>query len=145
LLLRWRREARVALQRARLLAQRLEHREVDPEHLLLGLIEDPVVAVLLTAHDATTERIRARLLPFLMARAQGADAELPIGPRLDDVLAFADEERVGFGHRALSAGHMLLGLIKEDRGHSGLVLAECGVHLEPMRQRVLESLAALYP
>jgi ATP-dependent Clp protease ATP-binding subunit ClpA len=135
----------VALQRARVHARRLEHRQIDPEHLLLGLLEDPVIAVLLTGHQATTERIRARLLPFLLAHAGALAAEQPIGARLADVLALADEERVGFGHRALSAGHMLLGVIKEERGHSGLVLAECGIRLDPMRQRVLESLAALYP
>lgn len=134
------------LERARFHAQQLAHDAVEPEHLLLGLLEDPVIAVLLTGHAATTDRIRSRLIPILVVGTRDTEPEPPpMAGRLNETLAFADEERVGFGHEELSSLHLLLGLIREGDGVSGRVLAEFGVMLEPMRLRVLECLAALYP
>ena len=134
------------VERARFHAQRLGQAKVDPEHLFLGLLEDPVVAVLLSGHVTTPERIRSRLLPGLgFAARREPLASCRFGARLREAMAFAEEERVGFGHEELCPGHLLLGLIKEDRGVSGRILAECGVTLDDMRKRVLECLAAMYP
>jgi ATP-dependent Clp protease ATP-binding subunit ClpC len=127
-------------------AQRLGQSRVDPEHLFLGLLEDPVVAVLLTGHVTTPERIRSRLVPILGFEPRREPlTSCRYGRRLREAMAFAEEERIGFGHQALSPGHLLLGLIKEERGVSGRILAECGATLDDMRKRVLECLAAMYP
>jgi ATP-dependent Clp protease ATP-binding subunit ClpC len=51
------------------------------------------------------------------------------------VVVFAQDEARGLGHDYLGTEHLLLGLIREDRGAAASVLASAGVGQEDVRAR----------
>jgi ATP-dependent Clp protease ATP-binding subunit ClpC len=51
------------------------------------------------------------------------------------VVVFAQDEARGLGHDHLGTEHLLLGLIREDRGAAARVLASAGVGQEDVRAR----------
>jgi hypothetical protein len=63
------------------------------------------------------------------------------GVELRDVLASAQEEMVGLGHRRAQSCHLLLGLVKLDDSVAGRVLRSFGVGVEGARLEVLEFVA----
>src|SRR5260221_6728692 len=83
-----------ALQAAQQAAQTLQHATVDPEHLLLALLEQPegLVPTLLRRLEVQPEPLSARLHASLEARPQQVCGEPAVGPALRTVLICAVDE-----------------------------------------------------
>jgi ATP-dependent Clp protease ATP-binding subunit ClpB len=131
-----------ALQAAQQAALSLQHATVDPEHLLLALLEQPegLVPALLRRVEAQPEPLTARLRAALEARPkQVGGGEPTIGPQLRPVLTAAFEEMARLKDEYVSTEHLLLAIASQQQGEAARLLSEVGV----TRDRIYASLEAV--
>jgi ATP-dependent Clp protease ATP-binding subunit ClpB len=123
-------KAQEAVQAAQALADREGHQQIEPEHLLVALIEqeDGVVGALLAKLGARPEAIRRdaeaeiRRLP----KVSGASGQY-MSPRLKAVFdaAWAEMERLKDDY--CSTEHLLVAIAQDTDGPAGRVLRQAGV------------------
>src|ERR1700686_2945399 len=93
---RFTKRSQEALQAARQAAESLQHATLEPEHLLLALLEQPdgLVPALLRRMEVQPEPLSARVRGALDARPKqvGGGGEVSISPTLRNVLTGAFEE-----------------------------------------------------
>jgi ATP-dependent Clp protease ATP-binding subunit ClpB len=141
------RKSQAALQAAQSIAVRRGHPEVDGEHLLLALLEQPdgLVPRLLTAAGADVDRLRADLMAELdrrlSVRGPGAEpGQVMITQRLARLLDAADREAKRFKDEYVSVEQLLFALVEEGTGSAaGRLLAQQGVN----RDRLLSALTGV--
>jgi DNA-binding transcriptional regulator YhcF (GntR family) len=132
---------RKVLAMAREEAIRLQHDHVDTEHQLLGLLrgEGGGAVFILTRLSAEPERIRARTEESVRrGEARATLAKLPYTPRAKNVLEYAMGEARELNHSYVGTEHLLLGLLREEKGVAAEVLGRLGVTLEQARQVAME-------
>jgi ATP-dependent Clp protease ATP-binding subunit ClpB len=120
-----------ALQSAQTKALRYGHQEVDGEHLLLVLLEQPegLVPRLLGRMEAPTEALKAEVERELARRPKvsgpGAEAgKIYLTQRLQQILLRAEDEAKRLKDEYVSVEHLFLALIEEGSSSSlGRVLA----------------------
>ena len=132
-------EALAAAQQA---AQQLQHAAVEPEHLLLALLEqeDGLVPTLLRRLEVQPEPLAAQLHSSLENRPKqvgGADPQ--IGGALRTVLLAAFDEMSRLKDEYVSTEHLLLGLARQSQGEAARLLQQAGVTPE----RVYSTLEAV--
>ncbi|HEY0411340.1 MAG TPA: Clp protease N-terminal domain-containing protein, partial [Candidatus Dormibacteraeota bacterium] len=131
-----------ALQAAQQAAQSLQHPSVDPEHLLLALLEQPegLVPGVLRRLEVQPEPLAARLHSLLDARpTQLGAAEPGVGPALRTVLTGAFDEMGRLKDEYVSTEHLLLALAGQDQGEAARMLKAAGV----TRERIYGTLEAV--
>jgi ATP-dependent Clp protease ATP-binding subunit ClpB len=131
-----------ALQAAQQAAQTLQHAMVEPEHLLLALLEQPegLVPTLLRRLEAQPETISARLRASLESRPkQYGGGEPGIGQSLRAVLMAAFDEMNRLKDEYVSTEHLLLALAGQQQGEAARMLQEAGV----TRERIYAVLEAV--
>jgi ATP-dependent Clp protease ATP-binding subunit ClpB len=112
-------------------AERNGNSQVEPEHLLLGLLEqgDGVVPQVLTrlnmavgalAQQATSEINR-------LPRVSGSNVQVNVSPRLRTVLVGAHDELAQFGDEYVSTEHLLLALLDKAGGATQRILQQAGL------------------
>jgi len=125
------------------LASELNHAQVEPEHLLVSLLEQregvvPAILQKLNADPAATARAVRDYLSR-QSKAYGG-AEPSLSPRLRVVLDAAQSEARAMQDEYVSTEHLLLGLLSEPgRATSVDILKERGV----TRDKVLEALTSI--
>jgi ATP-dependent Clp protease ATP-binding subunit ClpB len=109
-----------ALQQAQNAALRYGHPEVDGEHLLLALLEQPdgLVPSLLNKMDVPADNVKAEVVSELEHRASvsgpGAEAgKIYVTQRLNRILMKAEEEAKRLKDEYVSVEHLVLVLIEE--------------------------------
>jgi hypothetical protein len=126
-------EIRRVLAHAREESIRLQHDYVGTEHILLALLRSPesAGAVLLRRMGLDTDNIQA-LVEGAVRRGKATIAlgELPYTSRAKKVLEFAMDERRLAGDETIYTDHVLLGLIREQKGIASEVLAVLEATLE---------------
>ena len=124
-------KAQEALQEAQAVAEKHEHQQVEPEHLLLALLEQS---------EGIIPQIFQKLgasLPNLTARVEEALGQIPkvygggtgqvyISPRLKKVLDSSFQEAERLKDAYVSTEHMLLAIIEEKGGAAGRILNSQG-------------------
>ena len=134
---------RRVLQMAREESARLHHEYVGTEHILLGLIRDGggVALAVLTNLGADPGLLRRRIEETVeRGRAEPqAGAELPYTSRAKLVLELAMSEARELNHPFVGTEHLLLGLLREEKG-AARVLVAAGVTLEQARAETLRLL-----
>ncbi len=126
-------KAQEALGFAQRFALRQGHQRLEPEHLALGLLEDPggTATVLLEAVGAKRETLRQHLEEELekLPKVEGGtgESELYASTRLNRALAHAEEEAKRLQDDYISVEHLLLGLAAETSG-VGKLLREQGAN-----------------
>ncbi len=136
---------RKVLAMAREEAIRLQHDYVGTEHILLGLIREGegVAAAVLTNLDGNLEEIHERVEESVRkGKATIALGELPYTSRAKKVLEFAMAEAREFNHSYVGTEHLLLGLLREEKGIAAQVLNSLGVSLEEARGETLKVLGS---
>jgi ATP-dependent Clp protease ATP-binding subunit ClpB len=131
-----------ALQAAQQAAQTLQHPTVDPEHLLLALLEQPegLVPGVLRRLEVQPEPLAARLRSTLDARPKQIGAAEPgVGPALRTVLMAAFDEMGRLKDEYVSTEHLLLALAGQDQGEAARMLKAAGV----TRERIYGTLEAV--
>ncbi len=140
---------RRVLQLAREEAARLHHEYVGTEHILLGLIREGegVAAAVLTNFNVDLEEVSAKIKETVKQGKAGARAgpDLPYTSRAKKVLEFSMMEARELNHRYVGTEHLLLGILREEKGIGAQVLTEAGVNLEEARGEVLRLLATEMP
>ena len=136
---------RKILAMAREEAIRLQHDYVGTEHILLGLIREGegVAAAVLTNLNVDLAQIHERVEESVRkGKATIALGELPYTSRAKKVLEFAMAEARDFNHSYVGTEHLLLGLLREEKGIAAQVLNSLGVTLEEARAETLKVLGS---
>ena len=140
---------RKVLAMAREEAQRLKHEYVGTEHILLGLIregEGVAAAVLQNLSvdlDEIQQKIEETVKKGKAAAATGPD--LPYTSRAKKVLELAMGEARDLSHGYVGTEHLLLGLLREEKGIAAQVLTDAGVNLDAAKAETLRLLGTELP
>ncbi|MBV9100917.1 MAG: AAA family ATPase, partial [Candidatus Dormibacteraeota bacterium] len=132
-------EALAAAQQA---AQHYQHAAVEPEHLLLALLEqvDGLVPALLRRMEIQPEPLQARVRALLDNRPkQVGGGEPQIGPQLRATLMSAFEEMERLKDEYVSTEHLLLGIVAQPQGEAATMLRQAGA----TRERIYATLEAV--
>jgi ATP-dependent Clp protease ATP-binding subunit ClpC len=134
---------RKVLAMAREEAVRLQHDYVGTEHILLGLIRegDGVAAEVLRSLAADLDDL-LRLVEenIRPGKSSAAIGELPYTTRAKKVLEYAMAEARELNHSYVGTEHLLLGLLREEKGLAARVLGELGIGLDEARAEMLKLL-----
>jgi ATP-dependent Clp protease ATP-binding subunit ClpB len=111
-------------------AQQLQHASVEPEHLLLALLEqeDGLAPTLLRRLEVQPETLAARVRASLENRPKqvgGGDPQ--VGSALRAVLMSAFDEMASLKDEYVSTEHLLLGLVAQPQGEASRMLQQAGV------------------
>src|SRR5690348_11716193 len=140
---------RKVLQMAREEAARLHHEYVGTEHILLGLIREGegVAAAVLTNLNVDLEEIQQKIEETVKKgkAAAAAGPDLPYTSRAKKVLELAMTEARELNHSYVGTEHLLLGLLREEKGIAAQVLTDAGVNLEQARAETLRLLGSEMP
>jgi ATP-dependent Clp protease ATP-binding subunit ClpC len=140
---------RKVLQMAREEAARLHHEYVGTEHILLGLIREGegVAAAVLQNLNVDLEEIQTKIEETVKKgkAAAAAGPDLPYTSRAKKVLELAMTEARELNHSYVGTEHLLLGLLREEKGIAAQVLNDAGVSLEQSRAETLRLLGSDMP
>ncbi len=132
-----------ALLRAQGLAQEQGHPSIEPEHLLLALLEqaDGVVPRLILQLGGDPQRLAGDVRQALARRpkAYGATAQVALSPAVSRILQAAEREAQGLRDEYVSTEHLLLALADSSAGEVARLLSGYGVN----REAVLRALQAV--
>jgi ATP-dependent Clp protease ATP-binding subunit ClpC len=139
---------RKVLAMAREEAVRLQHDYVGTEHILLGLIREgegvaaEVLRSLAADLDELLRLVEENVRP---GKASASIGELPYTTRAKKVLEYAMAEARELNHSYVGTEHLLLGLLREEKGLAAKVLGELGIGLEEARAEMLKLLGSEGP
>jgi ATP-dependent Clp protease ATP-binding subunit ClpB len=123
-------KAQEAVQAAQGLADREGHQQIEPEHLLLSLVEqeEGVVGALLAKLGARPEAIRRDVQAEIrrLPKVSGTSGQY-MGPRLKAVFDAAWAEMERLKDEYCSTEHLLVGIAQEGDGAAGRILRQAGV------------------
>jgi ATP-dependent Clp protease ATP-binding subunit ClpC len=133
-------QVRKVLGMAREEAIRLHHDYVGTEHILLGVIResDGIAAAVLAHLSVRPEQVKERIEESVRrGTAITTLGELPYTSRAKKVLEFSMAEARELDHSHVGTEHLLLGLLREEKGIAAEVLNQLGVTLEEARRQTL--------
>jgi ATP-dependent Clp protease ATP-binding subunit ClpC len=140
---------RKVLAMAREEAARLHHEYVGTEHILLGLIREGegVAAAVLQNLSVDLDEIQQRIEETVKKgkAAQTTGPDLPYTSRAKKVLELAMSEARELNHSYVGTEHLLLGLLREEKGIAAQVLTDAGVNLDAARAETLRLLGTEMP
>ncbi len=140
---------RKVLQMAREEAARLHHAYVGTEHILLGLVREGegVAVAVLTNLNVDLEEIQQKIEETVKKgkAAAAAGPDLPYTSRAKKVLELAMSEARELNHSYVGTEHLLLGLLREEKGIAAQVLTDAGVTLERARAETLRLASSEMP
>jgi ATP-dependent Clp protease ATP-binding subunit ClpC len=135
---------RKVLAMAREEAARLHHEYVGTEHILLGLIREGegVAAAVLQSLTVDLEEIQQKIEDTVKKgkAQQGTGPDLPYTSRAKKVLELAMSEARELNHSYVGTEHLLLGLLREEKGIAAQVLTDANVNLDAARAETLRLL-----
>ncbi|MBY8877872.1 Clp protease N-terminal domain-containing protein [Actinacidiphila acidipaludis] len=134
--------ARKAVIAAQEEARTSRHSAIEPEHLVLGLLDQPntFATNAFTALGATPEDIRAAVAtPGTEKKPLGG--HLPISPAAKKALQLVLREALRLGHNYIGTEHILLGVLSDDQERSARALNGLGVTHDLTEQWVVAALA----
>jgi ATP-dependent Clp protease ATP-binding subunit ClpC len=140
---------RKVLAMAREEAARLHHEYVGTEHILLGLIREGegVAATVLQNLNVELDEIQQKIEETVKKgkAAQTPGPDLPYTSRAKKVLELAMSEARELSHSYVGTEHLLLGLLREEKGIAAQVLTDAGVNLDAARAETLRILGTEMP
>ncbi len=138
--------AQEAAQRAAEIIQRYGHNQIDTEHILLALIEQPggvipqILEKMNVSSDALVERIDATLRASPKANIFGGGAgQIFITPRVKRIIDLANEEANRLKDEYISTEHIFLAILTERNTPAARILESAGL----TRDRVYDAIQDL--
>ena len=138
--------AQEAAQRAAEIIQRYGHNQIDTEHILLALIEQPggvipqILEMLNINAQALTDRLDQTLKMTPKANIFGGGAgQIFITPRVKRIIDLANEEANRLKDEYISTEHIFLAIMSERNTSAARVLESAGL----TRERVLDAIMQL--
>src|SRR5919107_1723884 len=140
---------RKVLAMAREEAARLHHEYVGTEHILLGLIREGegVAAAVLQNLSVDLDEIQQKIEDTVKKgkASQTTGPDLPYTSRPKKGLELAMSEARELSHSYVGTEHLLLGLLREEKGIAAQVLTDAGVNLDAARAETLRLLGTEMP
>jgi ATP-dependent Clp protease ATP-binding subunit ClpA len=138
--------ARKVMRLSRQEALRLQREFIETEHILLGILIEGggVAAKVLRNLNVDSTRLRKEIEKYVAPSDPPAVmlGEYPASPRAKRSIELAGEAAAALGHDVIGTEHLLLGLLRESDGIAARALTGLGLHLEEVRDMVLEVLGA---
>ena len=134
-------KAQEALQTAQTLADQHDHQAVEPEHLLVALLQQregvvgPVLAKLGVRADAVQQRLEAELTRT--PKVRGGSGQY-IGERLRAALERAEREAERLKDEYVSTEHLLIAIAQDREGAAGRALAAAGVSSDAIYKALVD-------
>ena len=134
-----------AIRAAQSMATRLNHQQLDAEHVLAALLEqegglaDAILAKTGIATDLLLQRVEQELgrLPKVTGAGGGPADQVYVTGRLNRLFVEAEDEAKRLKDEYVSVEHFLLALT-DDKGAAGRILAQMGVTRERLTQALRE-------
>ncbi|MBN2391442.1 MAG: ATP-dependent chaperone ClpB [Anaerolineae bacterium] len=139
---RYTEKAQEALLRAQGLANERGNPQIDPEHLLLALLEqsDGIVPQIVLRVGTDPQRLRADLEGVIRRKPQAHGGAVPnVSPALSRILQAAEREAGGLRDEYVSTEHILSAMADSSAGDVSRFLAAQGVN----REAVLRALTSI--
>jgi ATP-dependent Clp protease ATP-binding subunit ClpC len=117
-------------------AFRLNKKQIDTEHILLGLLKEGSgvgIAVLKNLIDIKNLRI-----PIPTNSVVITNLRMPVSPAVKKVIEYAIEEARSLDDYNVGTQHLLLGLLRHADGIAASALADAGLKYEQFRNEVLK-------
>ena len=137
--------AQDAAARAYEILQRYGHNQVDTEHILLALLEQPegIIPILLDKMNVDVEPLRHKLDEVLKANPRsavygGGTGQVFITPRVKRIIDLANEEANRLKDEYISTEHIFLAILTERRTPVSRILAESNVTKELVQENILD-------
>src|SRR5262249_16905762 len=137
--------AQDAAARAYEILQRYGHNQVDTEHILLALLEQPegVIPQILEKLKVDQEKMRWNLDEILKASPKaaiygGGTGQVFMTPRVKRVIDLAQEEANRLRDEYISTEHMFLAILSETRTAIARLMKEAGVTKEHVQEIIKE-------
>ncbi|HNB51941.1 MAG TPA: AAA family ATPase [Anaerolineales bacterium] len=138
--------AQEAAQRAAEIIQRYKHNQIDTEHILLALLEQPqgVVPQILENLNVSTQALMERLDYILRTTPKanifgGGAGQIFITPRVKHIIDVANEEANRLKDEYISTEHIFLAILTERSTPAARLMEGAGV----TRDRVLEAITQI--
>jgi hypothetical protein len=130
--------ARAVLTAAQAEARELNHDFIGTEHMLLGVLQEPegIGGQALASLGVTLDAARHEVTMTIGLGSKVPGKSPPFTPRAKKVLELSLREALERNHSYIGTEHILLGLVREGEGAAVRVLANLGVDLDSVRQRV---------
>jgi hypothetical protein len=133
--------ARRVLFYARSEVSQLGSSAIEPEHILLGVLDEGNglgCRILARTGDALDD-FRGDIVRRLSSRDKVPESdEIPFSGSCERALQYAAEEADRLLHDYVGTEHLLLGLLREDRSVAADVLAARGLRIEAVREAIVE-------
>ena len=121
------------------------HDQIEPGHLVLGLLIDPdgLAAKAIAAQRVTLEEVRQAVTAGLPAPAAEVPALIPFNAQARKALELTFREALRMGHNYIGTEHILLALLEQEDGEG--VLTGLGIDKEATAAQVTAILDAVQP
>ncbi len=137
--------AQDAAARAYEILQRYGHNQVDTEHILLALLEQPegVIPQILDMLNVEDELIKQRLDDVLRVSPKaavygGGAGQVFITPRVKRIIDLANEEANNLKDEFISTEHIFLSILSERNTNVARILSEAGVNPDRVHSAIKE-------
>ncbi len=137
--------AQDAAARAYEILQRYGHNQVDTEHILLALLEQPegLIPQILGMLNVEDELIKQRLDDVLRASPKaavygGGAGQVFITPRVKRIIDLANEEANSLKDEFISTEHIFLSILSERNTNVARILSEAGVNPDRVHSAIKE-------
>jgi hypothetical protein len=119
---------------------------IETEHLLLGLLREGHATIeALIPNLASGTEIRVEIEKHAVRGERiSTSVEMPLAGEAKRALKFAAEEADRLGHRHVGTEHLLLGLLRAERGLAATALRAKNVNVETMRQSLAETQSKIH-
>ena len=114
---------------------------IEPEHILLGVLDEGkgLGSRILARTGGRLDEFRSDVVRRLTVRGKIPEAdEVPFSASSERALQSAGEEADRLMHDFIGTEHLLLGLLREERGIAAEVLTARGLAIEAVREAIVE-------
>jgi ATP-dependent Clp protease ATP-binding subunit ClpA len=134
---RYTEKARRAIFFARYEADQFGSPRIETEHLLLGLLREDKALANRFLQPQAMDSIRKQIEAHTTMREKAtASIDLPLSHQCKRVLAYGAEESEGLSHKHVGTGHLLLGLLREEKSFAAEILHQRGLRLSQVRDEI---------
>lgn len=112
--------------------------QIEPGHLLLGLLREPegLVGRILAAAHVSLASIRREVEGIPARETISTSVEIPFASAAQAVLQAAAEEAERLLHSYIGTEHLLLGLLRVEDSPAATILVRYGLRLDAVREQV---------
>jgi ATP-dependent Clp protease ATP-binding subunit ClpC len=123
-------------------ARQLKHNYIGTEHPLLALLrqEDGVAVQALASLGITVNDGRRHVVRIVGNGEENSPDAIPFTPRAKKVLELALRQALSLSHNYIGTEHLLLGLVRENKGVAARILLDFDADSEKVRNEVIRLL-----